>query len=73
MLTQLIKLTQKGEKKMEDYEEYEKSFEGTYCDGDIKLDHITDVSECRQLRKNFNDPASVAIADVAIALAEGRE
>lgn len=29
------------------------SFEDYSCDEDLKLDHIPDVAECRQLRRRF--------------------
>jgi hypothetical protein len=33
------------------------SFEDYYSDGDLKLDHIPDVAECRQLRRQFEHGA----------------
>jgi hypothetical protein len=35
---------------MFDDNEEEETFQDVYCDDDIKLDHIPDISECRKLR-----------------------
>ena len=35
------------------FAEYDESFDDVYCDGDVKIDHIPDVAECRHMRKQF--------------------
>ena len=38
---------------IDEIDEQEETFADVYCEDDIKLDHIPDVAECRQLRRQF--------------------
>jgi len=35
-------------------EEIEETFDSVYSEDDIKLDHIPDVKECREIRRQFD-------------------